>query len=236
VRFLGKLNAETRSFAQSGEDRIIKFLFDHQLQIARPTYIDIGAYHASELSNTYLLYLRGSRGVLVEPDPALCEELRRRRRRDTCLNIGISPTGQELTFFVMHPDTLSTFLQEEAELHRRDYGAKIMRTINVETRPVSEVLEEHFPQGVNLVSLDAEGFDDAILGSFPFERFRPEVFCVETASYGEGLTVGKDHAIADMMSENGYFIYADTFVNTIFVDERAWKSRKLPTLTAGIRI
>ena len=46
------------SYAQSGEDLILAHLF-YKLNIAKPTYLDIGANHPSFISNTYFFYLRG---------------------------------------------------------------------------------------------------------------------------------------------------------------------------------
>ena len=63
---------EKETFSQSGEDIII----DYILRVSgypkvRCSYLDIGANHAKELSNTYFFYKQGIRGVLVEANPAL---------------------------------------------------------------------------------------------------------------------------------------------------------------------
>jgi hypothetical protein len=52
LRRIGKGKNIHFSFSQSGEDLIVKFIFDI-LKIKKPTYIDIGAHHSSYLSNTY---------------------------------------------------------------------------------------------------------------------------------------------------------------------------------------
>src|SRR4051794_26326102 len=54
----------TPSYAQSGEDVIVAGIFNY-LRIAKPTYLDVGAFLPIYSSNTYLLYRQGSRGVLV---------------------------------------------------------------------------------------------------------------------------------------------------------------------------
>jgi hypothetical protein len=60
---------EKKSFSQSGEDLIIDFIFN-ALGISRPSYIDIGAHHPYYLNNTAIFYLRGARGINIEPDPS----------------------------------------------------------------------------------------------------------------------------------------------------------------------
>src|SRR5215470_302661 len=58
------------TYSQFGEDLIISDLFN-KLSIDRVSYLDIGANNPSFVSNTYLFYERGFRGVLVEPNPIL---------------------------------------------------------------------------------------------------------------------------------------------------------------------
>ena len=66
------------------------------------TYLDIGANHPVRLNNTYLFYLRGYKGVLVEPNVSLCERLRAVRPRDTTLAAGIGVTAaREADYFIM---------------------------------------------------------------------------------------------------------------------------------------
>ena len=66
----------SKSYAQCAEDLIIRFAFD-QMGIRKPVYLDIGAHDPIFLSNTYLFYKKGSRGVCVEPNPMLCKILRK---------------------------------------------------------------------------------------------------------------------------------------------------------------
>jgi hypothetical protein len=63
------------------------------------------------------------------------------------------------------------------------------------------------------------------IDSFDFTRFRPEVFCIETLTYSEDQTGQKNQGIYDVMKQNDYVVYADTNLNTIFVDEKTWLSR-----------
>ena len=63
------------SYAQQGEDLVVRTLCEH-LELALRTYLDIGANDPILGSNTYLPYLEGARGVLVEPNPLHCRRLR----------------------------------------------------------------------------------------------------------------------------------------------------------------
>jgi hypothetical protein len=81
------------------------------------------------------------------------------------------------------------------------------------------VIARHFHPCPNLVSLDTEGMDLAILESLDFQKYRPEVFCIETLTNTEDR---KMIEIVEFMLSKGYVVYADTFVNTIFVEQQCW--------------
>lgn len=214
-----------KSFSQSGEDLILKFAF-WCLKIEKPTYLDIGAHHAYYLSNTALFYSEGCNGVLIEPDPQLFSEIQTLRNRDICLNIGIG-TGNEgyADFYIMTSRTLNTFSKEEAERYAQYSQQKIESVIKIPLVNVNKVIEKYFTNSPNLVSLDTEGFDLTILHSFDFNKYRPEIFCIETITYTEDKTEKKINTIIDFMESVGYMIYADTYINTIFIDKNSWKNR-----------
>jgi hypothetical protein len=71
-----------RTYAQHGDDLAVLNIFK-RLGIERPSYLDVGAYHPFDLSNTALLYERGSRGINVEPNEALFGAVSSRRGRMT---------------------------------------------------------------------------------------------------------------------------------------------------------
>lgn len=226
-RFAGRLRrrlgqAGRVSYSQCGEDMIARFVFD-ALKIARPSYLDIGAHHPTYLNNTYAFYEAGSSGVNIEPDPDLFARFPEERPRDTNLNIGIGEAAAELTFHVMSARTLNTFSAEEARAATEKGRATIERTLQLPVRPVGEVLGEHFAQAApDFLSLDVEGLDLAILKAWDFSRWRPRLACVETIVYAGGRGGGQRDDIAAHLQDCGYFAYAHTHVNTLFVDRAVW--------------
>jgi hypothetical protein len=76
-----------------------------------------------------------------------------------------------------------------------------------------------------LISLDAEGFDLEILKSMDFNKYRPQIFCIETLTYTENGTEEKILPIIDFMNQKGYFAYADTYINSIFIDKTIWNKK-----------
>jgi hypothetical protein len=206
------------SFAQCGEDLIINFMLDY-LSLARNiSYLDVGAFHPIRLSNTYLFYRNGHRGVLVEPNVAMTKQLREIRPKDVTLEAGIGITSQrEADFYVMTDPGLNTFSAEEAEQMVRTSNGQV-RVREVRKMPlldINEVMEEHFRGSPTFLSVDTESLDLPILKSIDFERFRPTVICAETLVYGSRATVPE---IPEFLQGKGYVVRGQTFVNTICVD------------------
>ena len=214
-----------RSYAQAGEDRILSYLFG-TMGVVQPSYLDIGANLPKTGSNTFLFYERGSEGVCVEADPALFENLSKVRTRDRCINAGITfDDRKEADFYVFSVPALNTLSKEEAEFRERTGSCRVEKIIRIPLKTINEVIEENFDRTPDLLSLDIEGIDLEVLKSLDFERHRPLAMCVETITFSENRTEEKIVEILDFVTSKGYFIYADTHINTIFVDEEKFSDR-----------
>jgi FkbM family methyltransferase len=219
------------AYAQFGEDLILAHLFE-QIGIKNPTYLDIGANEPRYISNTYFFYLRGSRGVLIEPNPFLYKKLKRFRPKDTVLNTGIGYTDIAEADFYLFPDYangLSTFSEKEAK-HWAETGMKglgkipVEKVIKMPLITINDILEKYFEnRAPHFISLDVEGLDLAILKSLDFNKYQPEVICVETLSYDDNQQTYKQNDTIDFMLTKNYDIYADTRVNTIFCKKDIFK-------------
>ncbi len=220
-----------RSYSQSGEDIIISDLF-RRLQILNPTYLDIGANDPVSLNNTYRLYSSGSRGVCVEPNPVMYKRLLRKRKKDTCINAGVAFDEKKVADFYIFPEKfhgLNTFSKVEAEFWEHTGNEEIGRhkpeqVISMRLIDINEILEEYFSAHPNLISVDVEGLDLEIVKTINFTKYRPEVFCLETLGFRAGNKEFKKNDIGTFFKENGYFVYADTYINTIFCCKDAYKN------------
>ncbi len=169
------LEGEKKSFSQSGEDLIIQYIF-MWLRINKPSYIDIGAHHPTFLSNTHLFYENGSTGVCVEPDPFLFEPIRKARKRDICLNIGVGGgVTDKAEFYILNSRTLNTFSREEALRYASYEGKTIEKVVEVQLISMNEIIEKYCKQVPNLVSLDVEGMDLQIPDDQITSRLRQKV-------------------------------------------------------------
>jgi FkbM family methyltransferase len=215
-----------KSYSQCGEDLIVNYILKNYLKIGAPSYLDIGANDPEYFNNTYYFYLEGSKGVCIEPNPELFEKIKRKRPRDICLNVGIGSLNiQEADFYVMTSNTLSSFSKNEAERLSALHTQKSEKTIKIPLVNINEIITKYFAKTPNFISIDTEGMDWEILNAIDFTRFKPEVFCIETLTYVEDKSERKITEISRFMEGKGYISYADTYINTIYVDKYVWNKR-----------
>jgi FkbM family methyltransferase len=210
-----------KTYSQCGEDVIIKYAFD---TIGKKciTYIDIGANAPKRGSNTFLFYKHSRKGICIEPNPLLFKKVKRLRKKDICLNMGITDgqTDGSLLFYAFSTDCLSTFSKDQVDEYL-GHGFRIIEKTNIKTTNINTIIDTYFKnEDPDLISIDTEGFDYKILESFNFEKYRPIIFCVETLTFDTGINGKKIENILFLMENNGYFIYADTRLNTIFMDKK----------------
>ncbi|MCL1883907.1 MAG: FkbM family methyltransferase [Defluviitaleaceae bacterium] len=216
------------TYSQSGEDKIVAFLIKSIVgNMYDVTYLDLGANHAKMGSNTYLFYKSGARGILVEANPALIPELRFYRNGDIILNNCIAAkNGETIKFYVMGTGLfggygLSTADKATAdEMLQKNPDMKITEVLDIQTVSVNSIIDYYLGKAPVLVSLDIEGMEMEILKSIDFKKYRPLIFIIETIPYTFPYSICEKNAeIINFMENVGYYEYAFTGINSIFVDK-----------------
>lgn len=213
------------SFSQAGEDQVIRYLVNDCLQLNKPSYLEIGTHHPVFGNNTYYFYLRGSRGVCIEPDPRFKKLNRRYRSKDVFIQAGIGLRNDKHSDFYVFPKEYSgwnTFSKEEAN-KRKAETAIAYEVIQCELVTINDVIGTYFTATPNIVSIDVEGLDLDILQSLDFDKYRPDIICVESITFSNSNEQQKISEIANFMKGKNYFVFADTYVNTIFCRAEAFK-------------
>lgn len=220
-----------RTFSQSGEDVVVRNYFRHR---SPGFYVDVGAHHPYRFSNTFLLYQRGWRGLNIDPLPGIAEEFRRRRPRDETLELGVAEGPGRMTYWRFDEPAFNTFDAEVAASRIDGGAARLLERTEVPVRPLSAILDEHLTPGqaVDLLTVDAEGLDLAVLRSNDWGRWRPEVVVAEALdgddpSQGEPASGGAPHPVQAFLAELGYGVHARMGHSLIFVD-RAGRPRQRP--------
>jgi FkbM family methyltransferase len=207
------------SYSQSGEDRIVALMLAYY-GIENATFMDIGSCDPVENSNTYLLYTHGSRGLLVEPNPALSDRIRTARPGDTLLAAGIGITdATEADYFMFDKHELNTLDPEQKErLLRTEPDLTLERTVKVPLVNINRAIAEHLGgRAPDVLSIDIEGLDLPVLRTLDFAKYRPRIVVAETL-----VTLTRNHNpdTTPFMAAHGYEVRGMTYPNTIYVDRK----------------
>lgn len=183
------------SYAQHGEDVILwRALGDRP----RVTYVDVGAYDPTDESVTRALYERGWRGANLEPEPGRIERFERDRPEDVNLALAAGDEDGTTVLLVQATPGWSTIQPAEAELRERD-GA---HEVEVPVRRLGTLLPELGLTEVDVLKIDVEGAEPAVVRGLLAGTVRPTVCVVEGVAPGHGRVAG-DQAV-ELLVAAGY--------------------------------
>ena len=94
----------------------------------------------------------------------------------------------------------------------------LLKKIMINSLPdvIHKYCDGKFP---DLLSIDVEGMDEQILKSIDYNSTVPKVMCVETLKFSAEGKGEKKTDLIEFVKSKGYMVYADTYINTIFVRE-----------------
>lgn len=183
-------------------------------------FVDIGANHPIHLSNSYVLELRGWQGVAFDPLSKF-EELWRELRTAEFHRAAIAASRGDRSFIEIHSregweHTMSAFRDCVREEDMRRYGYS---EYDVRTAPLADFVAPG--TSIDLIMVDVEGAEAAVLHGLDLDLFRPRYLMVENVG-----AIGGDESIREFLSNHGYAIIAriggcdDVFVRTNLLTNR----------------
>lgn len=200
-------------YGQHFDDLIIAAIFG-MIGIKHPSYLDLGANSPYIGSNTAALYLSGSRGVNIDANPVLIEEIEKARPEDTNLNLGIAASEGTLTYYKFDEKSgLNTFSYDEVKrLENMGYN-RIIESIDMPVIKLETVIEKYCDGSYpDLLDCDIEGLDYEVLNSCSFFDDGPKVICVEVRPY-------EIEKFDELLIRQGYFKFCRIGENNIYVRE-----------------
>jgi FkbM family methyltransferase len=142
-------------------------------------YIDIGAGHPVYDNVSFAFYLRGWRGITVEPNPWLAELSEAVRPRDVQIASLVGEQAGQATYYLVEDfHGLSTTVAAHAHAAESEYG-KRARTMTMSVTTLRALCEQHAPAGIDFLKIDVEGAEHAVLLGGDWQRFRPRVVMLE---------------------------------------------------------
>jgi FkbM family methyltransferase len=195
-----------QSYSQYGEDLILWDYFE-----GRPDglFVEVGANHPTVLNNTWFFEQRGWRGILVEPLPERCRELRQVRHRSQIIEAALgAPENRGTTAFQVAAEHALSGLELKPDV-------KCLEGIKVTLTTLDDVMAAAGNPKIDFITIDVEGTELDVLRGFNLERHRPPVLLVEDHWRNHALhqhLCGRDYRIVRRTGVNSWYVPADAKV------------------------
>ena len=206
------------SFSQEGEDKVLWKLLGGKNLKEKGFYVDIGAHHPQKFSNTYFFYLRGWKGINIDPIPDGITKFNKLRNRDTNLEIAIFENTDKLTYYIYNQQALNTFSKNLVEQRKKE-SINPIRQKEIKTHTLAEVLDKYLPkdQEIDFINIDVEGLDYAVLKSNDWQKYRPSLIVIETLAT-DSLLKALNSSVCLFLQKQGYGLISKTH-NSLFFKE-----------------
>lgn len=208
--FIKKLFYIQKSYSQEGEDLVLGKLLDFK---SKGYYVDVGAHHPIQYSNTYYFYKMGWQGINIDAMPGSMKLFNFKRKRDINLELPISIFPQDLTYYIFESGACNTFSKDLAE--RNTKYTSLQKEIVLKTSTLESVLDKYLPTGqeIDFFSIDVEGLDLEVLKSNNWQKYRPKYILIEEHDFN--LETPEASLVYNYLHSLDYKLVAKTD-NTIF--------------------
>ena len=200
------------SYAQRYEDMHLLRAFGGQ---PNGFYIDIGAGHPVYDNVSFAFYLRGWRGVTVEPNPWLAQLSEAVRPRDIRIQSLVGAEPGEATYYLVEDfHGLSTTVEGHARAAQSEFG-KRSQAMTMPVTTLRLLCEQYAPDTIDILKIDVEGAEREVVAGGDWRRFRPKVVVAEALApvtmapsweAWEPLLTAQGYGFAFFDSLNRYYV------------------------------
>jgi len=141
-------------------------------------YVDVGCYHPIHRNNTYLLHKQNWRGINIDVSQFSVELFDHLRPDDLNYNCAVSNRNETVKlFFQKELSQLSTTENDQA---KKVFQGNIKEK-EIQAFTLDEILNRDKYKNVKIdfLNIDVEGADFKVLDGLSFQKFNPELICVE---------------------------------------------------------
>ena len=202
-------------FGQEAEDAVLLKTLEAPAD-RRGFYVDVGAHHPTRLSNTFLFYRRGWRGLNIDATRGLSDKFHAARPEDVFVEAVVGDGGT-VTFTDFAGHAFSGVSGDVADARAAAHPSDVVGRRTVTTRRLADLLGDHLPPGqvIDFLNVDVEGHELAVLESNDWEAHRPRAVLIEI---GDAPTLADALAspAAEFLAARGYAAFAKTGITTFF--------------------
>ena len=211
------------SYAQNLEDYHLELMFAGQDD---GTYVDVGGGHPVADNVSFWFYLKGWRGLIVEPQQSLADIYAHVRPRDHTVSCLAGASEGETQFYVVEKlHGFSSTIREHAE-GAAEFGAAF-KTITKPVRTLAALIAEARLEAIDFLKIDVEGAEAQVLAGMDFERHRPRVILLEAVAPGsmEDASAAWER---DLLAHGYRFAFFDRLNRFYVADEAKDLAARLP--------
>src|SRR5262245_59125842 len=143
-------------------------------------FLEVGANHPKLRSQTWFLEQQGWRGILVEPQAAFAEEIRRQRPRSTLFQVACGRPGHSpyLPLHIAEAPSQSSLIKNLVQADTSYVRTEIVRVMTLDA-----IVATAGNPAIDYISIDVEGTQLDVLRGFSLERSRPRLLMIEDHLY-----------------------------------------------------
>ncbi len=215
------------SYAQNLEDYHLSLLFEGE---PAGTYVDVGGGHPVADNVSFYFYLKGWRGLVVEPQSKLASIYAQVRPRDRTVSMLAGAQDGEVDFHTVDKlHGFSTTIEANAS-SARAFGVDYATT-RMPVRRLSRLIDEAGLDRIDFLKIDVEGAEAQVLSGIDWQRHRPRVILVEAIEPGSMADASAKWE--PLITRQGYtFAFFDNLNRFYVADEaQALKARFPPEPT-----
>ncbi len=202
------------SYAQNLEDYTLNLVF---ADVAAGTYVDVGGGHPVADNVSMYFYLKGWRGLVVEPQENLAAAYAGVRPRDHVVSCLAGRAAGEIDFHVVEGlHGLSSAVAANAESAKK-YGAR-MQVVTKPVATLSSLIDRAGLERIDFLKIDVEGAEPDVLAGLDLKRHRPRVILVEAVNPNnpdaevaawEPMLLAADYRFAFFDNLNRFYVAAE---------------------------
>ena len=144
-------------------------------------YVDVGCYHPIHRNNTYVLNKKNWNGINIDTSQFSIELFDYLRPNDLNYNCAISNKNKFIKLFYQKElSQLSTTKKDQAETVFQGN----IKEKEIQAFTLDEILsrDKYKNSKIDFLDIDVEGADLKVLEGLSFDKFKPELVCVEIHS------------------------------------------------------
>ena len=164
-----------KSYAMDNEDTEILNYFKKK---KNGFYVDVGCYHPIHRNNTYLLHKHDWKGINIDVSQFSIDLFNYLRPNDLNYNCAISNKNEIVKIFYQKElSQLSTIENEQA---KKVFQGNIKEK-EIQAFTLDKILkkDKFKDTKIDFLNIDVEGADFKVLEGLSFDKFKPELICIE---------------------------------------------------------